>query len=98
MSNERFTEDDRQLLVDYFFNQPGTYKVMPRDLNASGLVVQAGVYYPVGGMHNLICEVYRLEMAQHICNVLNAQLGEPPMNVLSARQLVDMLRAPVVTL
>lgn len=46
------------------------YEVMPRNPQAEGLEFQAGVYAPVNGMHALIAEVYGIQSAHIIADLL----------------------------
>jgi hypothetical protein len=50
------------------------FEIMPRDPNAKGLNFQSSIYEPVDGgrAHNLICEVYLTEEAEHIKRCLNS--------------------------
>lgn len=48
-----------------------TFEIMLCDPNAKGLNFQAGIYEPLGGAHNLICEVYTTSEAEYIKHRLN---------------------------
>lgn len=48
-----------------------TFEIMPRKADAEFPEFQSSIYEPVGGLHNLICEVYVDSEAEYIKRCLN---------------------------